>query len=165
MNLLFVTVEIERNGMSDQPLSERTRYESQVRRSPLLLVGLALVVLIRAATAGFAGWVVAGGDPLVAAVFDWSAVNSDSGMDDRAALQITSQPDGATVLVDGRQKGRTPLLLAVSKTTHTLLVKHPEAVDEQRQVTVSTDMNVSVNMWRRRPNAVQLRPTYPGARP
>ena len=97
MNLLFVTVEIERDGMSDQPLSERTRYESQVRGSPLLLVGLALVVLICAATAGFAGWVVTGGDPLSAAVFDWSAVNSDSGMDDRAALQITSQPDGATV--------------------------------------------------------------------
>ena len=163
MNLLFLTFELERNRTTDQPLSERTRYESQVRRSPLRWVALAVAVLMCAATAGVAGWVVAGGDPFGAAVFDWLGVNSDSGMDDRATLQVTSQPDGATVLVDGRQKGRTPLLLAVSKTTHILLVKHPEAVDEQRQVTVSTDMNVSVNMWRRRPDAVQLRPTYPGA--
>src|SRR5712691_10071962 len=42
-------------------------------------------------------------------------------------------------------------------------MKHPDAVDEQRQVTVSTDMDVSINMWRRRPSVVQLRPTYPGA--
>src|SRR6266849_1816734 len=73
---------------------------------------------ICSAAAGCGGWVVAGGDPLVAAVADWLALNSNSGMvgsGDRALLEITSQPDGALVFVDGHQKGKTPLALATSK--------------------------------------------------
>ena len=130
------------------------------------MIGAAIAMLICAAAAGCGGWVLAGGDPLVAAVPDWLALNSDSGMvgaGDRALLEITSQPDGAIVFVDGHQKGKTPLALATSKAMHTLLLKHPQAVDAERQVSVSIDMGERVNMWRRRPDAMQLRPTYPGA--
>jgi len=67
------------------------------------------------------------------------------------------------VFVDGHQKGKAPLALATSNAMHTVLLKHPQAVDAERQVSVSTDMGESVNMWRRRPDAVQLRPTHPGA--
>ncbi len=125
-----------------------------------------MAVLICVAAAGCGGWFLAGGDPLVAVVPDWLALDDSSalaGAGDRAWLGITSQPGGAAVFIDGHQKGKTPLFLAVSRTTHTLMLKHPEAVDDRRQVTVSTDMDVSVSMWRQRPDAVQLRPAYPGA--
>ena len=166
MNLLFFTVELERNGNVDRPRSRRLTAQSRPRPSRFRWIGLAMAVLVCVAAAGCGGWFLAGGDPLVAVVPDWLALDDSSalaGAGDRAWLGITSQPGGAAVFIDGHQKGKTPLCLAVSRTTHTLMLKHPEAVDDRRQVTVSTDMDVSVSMWRRRPDAVQLRPAYPGA--
>ena len=166
MNLLFFTVELERNGNVDRPRSRRLTAQSRPRPSRFRWIGLAMAVLVCVAAAGCGGWFLAGGDPLVAVVPDWLALDDSSalaGAGDRAWLGITSQPGGAAVFIDGHQKGKTPLFLAVSRTTHTLMLKHPEAVDDRRQVTVSTDMDVSVSMWRRRPDAVQLRPAYPGA--
>ena len=67
------------------------------------------------------------------------------------------------MFVDGRERGATPVSLDVSRATHTLVLRHAEAIDDQRQILVTNDSNVNVNMWRRRPDVVQLRPTYPGA--
>ena len=106
MNLLFLTVELERNGTSDQPLSERARHASRVRQSRLRWVGLAQAVLMCATAAGCAGCCLAGADPLVPAEFDWLALSSDSGnvgAGDRASLEITSHPEVAR---SGR-KGRS----------------------------------------------------------
>jgi hypothetical protein len=166
VNLLFFTVELERNGTVDRPSSRGATPDSRPRPSRFHWIGLAMAVLICVAAAGCGGWFLAGGDPLVDVVPDWLALGNGSdlaGAGDQAWLEITSEPDGAAVFVDSHQKGNSPLFLAVSKTTHTLVLKHPEAVDDRRQVAVSTDMDVSVSMWRRRPAAVQLRPTYPGA--
>jgi hypothetical protein len=78
-------------------------------------------------------------------------------------LQVTSQPGGATVVLDGRRRGATPVLLEVSRGTHTLVLSHPDAVDEQRQLSVTADTAVSVNMWLHKPTAMVLGPPYPGA--
>jgi PEGA domain len=125
-----------------------------------------MAALICAAGAAAAGWVVAGGGPLVSDLPDWLPMNTASASADaggKAQLKITSQPDNATVFVDGGQKGKTPLSLAVFKGAHTLMLTDSAAVDNQRQLNVTTDMDVSVSMWRRRPDAMQLKPAYPGA--
>jgi hypothetical protein len=167
VNLGLFTVELERHGAGDQRLSERQAPASRPRQRPTLRwMGLALAVLICVAAAASGGWVLAGGTPLVGAAFGWLGLANEPAVysaDDRARVEIISQPDGAVVFVDGRQKGNTPVVLSVSKAMHRLVLKHPEAVDDQRLVTVSSDMNVSVRMWRRQPDALQLRPTYPGA--
>jgi len=164
VNLLFFTVELERNSADHQSLSSRSRPESRLRRGRFRWIRLALAVLVCGAAAGCGGWVLAGGDPLATTVPDWMALSTDSvGAGDRAQLKITSEPDGATVVVDGHQRGKTPISLVVSKGPHTLVLKYPQALDDQRQVNVSTDTDISVSMWRRRPDAIQLRPAYPGA--
>jgi hypothetical protein len=43
------------------------------------------------------------------------------------------------------------------------VLKHPTAVDAQRDVNISSDTHVNVTMFERRPDAVQLKPAYPGA--
>ena len=98
MNLLFFTVELERNGAGDRPLSGGSGLKSRSQQARFRLIGAAIAMLICTAAAACGGWVLAGGDP---AVPDWLALNSDSGMvgaGDRALLEITSQPDRAIVL-------------------------------------------------------------------
>jgi hypothetical protein len=165
VNLLFFTVELERNGVTDRPPDQRSRSESQSRWRALRWVGLTTAVIICAAAAGCGGWVLAGGDPPVGAAADWLAVGNSAldGNTARARLEITSQPAGAAVFVDGRERGATPVSLDVSRATHTLVLRHAEAIDDQRQILVTNDSNVNVNMWRRRPDVVHLRPSYPGA--
>jgi PEGA domain len=164
VNLLFFTVELERNR--DRPVSSRSRSASGPRWSRLRWIGLAIAAIICAAAFGCGGWVLAGGNTPIDVVPEWLGLNTDWSPADtsgRAWLEVTSRPDKATVYVDGHQKGKTPLSLAVSEATHTLVLKHPDAVDDQHTVHVSTDTHVNASMWRRRPDAVQLKPPYPGA--
>ncbi len=164
MNLVFFTVELERNR--DRPVVGGSRFASPPLWSRFRWIGLAIAAVICAAAVGCGGWVLAGGDPPIAELPEWVGLSADStgtGASGRVWLEVTSRPNKATVFVDGHEKGKTPLSLAVSKATHTLVLKHPDAADDQRTVNVSTDMHVSVSMWRRRPDAVQLKPPYPGA--
>jgi len=164
MNLVFFTVELERNR--DRPVVGGSRFASPPLWSRFRWIGLAIAAVICAAAVGCGGWVLAGGDPPIAELPEWVGLSADStrtGASGRVWLEVTSRPNKATVFVDGHEKGKTPLSLAVSKATHTLVLKHPDAADDQRKVNVSTDMRVSVSMWRRRPDAVQLKPPYPGA--
>jgi len=64
-------------------------------------------------------------------------------------------------MLDGRRIGSTPLALQVSHGLHTLVLSHPYAIDEQRQLSVDADIAMNVNMWLRRPTAMLLRPAYP----
>ncbi len=164
MNLVFFTVELERNR--DRPVVGGSRFASRPLWRRFRWIGLAIAAVICAAAVGCGGWVLAGGDPPIAELPEWVGLSTDStrtGASGRVWLEVTSRPNKATVFVDGHEKGKTPLSLAVSKATHTLVLKHPDAADDQRTVNVSTDMHVSVSMWRRRPDAVQLKPPYPGA--
>lgn len=166
MNLLFFTVELERSYPGDRPLSNPSRPVSAARKGRFGWIPATIGAVICAAGAAAAGWVLAGGGPLVNDLPDWLPGNATSASTDaggKAQVTITSQPDNATVFVDGGQKGKTPLSLALLKGMHTLMVTDPAAVDNQRQLNVTTAMDVTVNMWRRRPVAMQLKPAYPGA--
>ena len=45
---------------------------------------------------------------------------------------------------------------------HDLTFTRPSAAEDERNVDVSGDVYVNVCMFQRRPDALQLRPTYPG---
>ncbi|MBV9328383.1 MAG: hypothetical protein JO352_32100, partial [Chloroflexi bacterium] len=66
-------------------------------------------------------------------------------------------------MLDGLRHGSTPVALDVSRGTRTLVLSHPDAIDEQWQIPVDADMAISVSMWLRRPTATLLKPAYPGA--
>jgi hypothetical protein len=78
-------------------------------------------------------------------------------------LDIASTPVGASVLVDGHERGKTPRSVTAAKGQHALTLTHPAAVDERRQLDIASDMHVIVAMLALRPEAVQLKPAYPGA--
>jgi hypothetical protein len=110
------------------------------------------------------GWILTGGELPGVEQLDWPW-NDSTAVRHRATvhLAVTSQPAQATVVLDGHERGKTPLDISVAPGTHALILKHPDTLDEQRQLSVSSDTSVSVSLWRRRPDAVQLRPAYPGA--
>jgi dipeptidyl aminopeptidase/acylaminoacyl peptidase len=79
-------------------------------------------------------------------------------------LRVTSAPAGATVRLDGRVEGRTPLTLEVEPGEHDLLLQRSEALDERRRLTVGADgASVHAELWRRTPRLIRLRPAFPGA--
>jgi dipeptidyl aminopeptidase/acylaminoacyl peptidase len=79
-------------------------------------------------------------------------------------LRITSAPAGATVLLDGRAEGRTPLTIEVGPGEHDLLLQRSETLDERRRLTVGADgASVHAELWRRTPRLTRLRPAFPGA--
>lgn len=79
-------------------------------------------------------------------------------------LQVASQPPGAGVWLDGRERGRTPLDSFVDPGVHTVLLKAPEMQDSQYAVRVGAEgAALDVVLWRRQPNLRRLRPTLPGA--
>ncbi len=166
VNLLFFTVEIERSHVDKRALMRRAVPGSRPKRGRLRWLGLALAGLACASAAAVGGWVLLGGDPMSLSLPDWFPVGTgwaSGSAANSAQLVIASRPDKATVLLDSHQRGQTPLSLPVARGPHTLVLKHPEAVDEQRQISISNDLDVRVNMWQRHPDAVQLRPAYPGA--
>jgi hypothetical protein len=79
-------------------------------------------------------------------------------------LEITSTPGGAQVLVDGELDGTTPTTVAVVPGRHTVVLRHPEAIDEARTIEVGADgASVAVELWRAHPSIVYLKPPLPGA--
>src|SRR5437868_5079550 len=110
--------------------------------------------LLVAATA-LVGWVLAGGDssPLEA-VTDWLPISTASASAaPRAAsqIEIASDPPGATVLIDGRKQGQTPLSIGVVEGSHTVRLTHADTVDYERQVNVNGATRLDISMFRRRP--------------
>jgi PEGA domain len=165
MNFVFFTIELERDAAPQSGTPGRTRAvrRGQHRSGRWTWALLALVSIVTAATGG---WLLAGGDPSTLGLPDWVPfvpTSASAQTEDQGRLSITSQPDGALVTVDGHSRGTTPLTLSVSRGVRTLLLTHSDAVDDVRQVSVGNDTRVRVAMWLRRPNAVQLRPAFPGA--
>jgi hypothetical protein len=99
----------------------------------------------------------------------WVAADGDLGDADGPTgggvpLRVTTQPPGARVLLDGRDRGKAPLVIAVQPGAHDLVVKHPDALEEARQVDVGPEGGVvQVALWSRRPEATRLHPAVPGA--
>jgi hypothetical protein len=163
LNLLFFTIEVER-GIGGDPANDKGL--QGLRRWSHRWIAVAIVGVVLTVAAGCVGFVFAGGDPSGLTLPEWVARVAPSvsaAAEDEARLQITSQPAGAAVTLDGRRIGSTPLTLQISRGIHTLVLSHPDAIDEQRHLTVDADMAMNVNMWLRRPAAMLLSPAYPGA--
>ncbi len=99
------------------------------------------------------------------AVLLWTVSRADAvGGGAVASLQLTSQPPGAGIWLDGRERGHTPLDLSVDPGLHNVLLKSPGALDSQYTVRVGTEgAALDALLWRRQPTLRRLRPTLPGA--
>jgi hypothetical protein len=163
VDLPFVTLELQHS--SARRNGHRPAGGSLRRRLPRVV--LAFLGMLCVPVGVWGGWVLAGGaDPTAISLPDWLALVSEPTPAvgaNRVPLRITTEPDQASVSLDGHERGKTPLTLVVSPGPHRLLLKHPDAIDEQRQLTVTGDLNLDVSLWSLRPTAVQLRPAYPGA--
>ena len=81
-----------------------------------------------------------------------------------AALEITSIPSGATVLVDGHPAGTTPATIDVVAGTHDVLLQAQGAIDERRTLAVDpAGASLAVSLWRAHPSITYLKPPLPGA--
>jgi hypothetical protein len=99
------------------------------------------------------------------AIVLWSVGRAEAvGKDASVALQLASQPPGAGVWLDGRERGRTPLEVLVDPGAHDVLLKAPGALDGQYAVQVGADgAALDALLWRRQPTLNRLRPMLPGA--
>ena len=82
-------------------------------------------------------------------------------------LGLTSRPPGAAVWLDDRERGRTPLQLAVEPGAHSVVLRPPDGRDAldgryALQVTAGAAALDAV-LWRRQPGLTRLRPALPGA--
>jgi len=154
----------------------RGRPSGRVRRGRLarpIVLGLLIAAGLVAATVG--GWVLVGGDVaglVSAAGVSWlfglspTTTGADTGEAGQSApvLTVTSQPAGARVLIDGRERGKTPLSMLIVPGAHTVSLQRSDALDEVRHVTVdAAGRTLDVLLWRKQPDAVKLRAPYPGA--
>jgi hypothetical protein len=79
-------------------------------------------------------------------------------------LQLVSEPPGAGIWLDGRERGRTPLEVLVEPGVHNVLLKTADTVDGQYAVQVgAAGAALEAVLWRRQPTLRRLRPTLPGA--
>ena len=162
MKPLFVTVELERTERVDDLVGLRGPRGPSLRERVRgqLVAGIAAAICV--SVAAVAGCSIGGGGPALASDLPtWlpMAFSAPTGV----RLDITSVPANASVLVDGHKRGNTPLSVIVAKGPHLLTLTHASAVDDQRQLDIASDMHVNVTMFERAPDAVQLKPAYPGA--
>jgi PEGA domain len=166
VKLPFLTVELERTERVD----DLVRLRSPARRAlkdclpRRALAGIAAAIGVSAAAV--AGWSIPGaGAGLASPTPSWlpMGLGAPASGPGTVHLDITSVPADATVLIDRHERGTTPLSVAVTKGRHTLVLTHSTAVDDERELDISSDMHVNVTMFERRPDAVQLKPAYPGS--
>lgn len=81
------------------------------------------------------------------------------------SLVVTSQPSGATVLVDGRRQGPTPAQLALLPGAYAIKVEQPGVIPNtvQVQTTAGRLRQLSVALWRSQPSVQRLRAPFPGS--
>src|SRR5215208_2893340 len=81
-----------------------------------------------------------------------------------ATLEVTSRPSGASVWLDGRELGRTPVQLHAPVGAHSVLLQSSDALPAQYAVDL-TETGAAVNalLLRRQPSVTRVRSTLPGA--
>lgn len=166
MNLLFLTIEFQRAESGDDLVSLPGPRRSSLRDRFSGRSVVPAAVAVCAVAAAVAALPIGGLAPgLTGALPRWLPVsmNGSERESETAQLTVTSAPIDAVVLLDGRERGHTPISLAVTRGRHKLELTHPTAINEQRQLDISSDMQMNVTMFERRPTAVQLKPAYPGA--
>jgi len=79
-------------------------------------------------------------------------------------LQLGSEPPGARVRLDGRDRGQTPLDVLVEPGVHDVRLMAEDAQDGQYAVQVGAQGGaLDAVLWRHQPTVRRLRPTLPGA--
>ena len=83
--------------------------------------------------------------------------------DGSAPLSVRTEPAGARVVLDGRERGRTPLELHTSTGEHVLFLDSDRSIDAAATVNVAAaGTTLDMALWTRRPVATHLRSAYPG---
>jgi PEGA domain len=172
VDLPFFTIELARDTPPEAPQAVRLSGRAS-QRWRVLVLGLVLALTVVAASLG--GWVLAGGDlvpligPAAAALASLPIVGDLLGdpvlTPGSAPLHLASQPPGATLWLDGRERGRTPLDLAVVPGAHTVVLRQTDSLEQVARVDVPPEgRTVEVALWHRHPEVQPLRAAYPGAR-
>jgi hypothetical protein len=115
--------------------------------------------------AAVAGWLLVGGTPTPAAMLlGQLAPGTAQSVAGTAPVHLDSTPTRAQVSIDGARMGWTPLDVRLSPGQHALNLQHPDALDQDQALVIpASGATVSLELWRRRPDVVPLRPVYPGA--
>jgi Tol biopolymer transport system component len=81
-----------------------------------------------------------------------------------ARLEVTSEPSGAMVVVDGYGKGRTPLSLALQAGRRQVVLQHAGAIPATAtvQTVQGQTFRLSCTLWRTTPTAQPLQAPMPG---
>jgi hypothetical protein len=107
---------------------------------------------------------VAVGAVVAAAVWWLSQPDAPELQPGEAPLRLTSDPPGATVVVDGRPRGRTPLTLGVAPGGRTVVFRRDGSIEERRQLEVGAEgASLHAELWGATPRVTRLRPAFPGA--
>jgi hypothetical protein len=82
-----------------------------------------------------------------------------------ARLRVESEPPGATVEIDGRARGQTPLTVAVAPGERRVTLRREGYAEATYTVRLETDQSATLasELWLRRPEVRRLRPAFPGA--
>src|SRR5262245_22158128 len=115
-----------------------------LRRRPTRIAVLVLLAL--AFVAGLVAWW-------------WTDRPTAAGPADGAPLVVGSVPAAATVLVDGRARGRTPTTLHIPPGRHHVVLQHGAVFDAHYDVDVPPEgMSLAADLWRRQPLVRSVRP-------
>jgi len=83
----------------------------------------------------------------------------------RETIEVTSDPSGASIKLDGRTSGRTPARIRVTSGDHAVELALSGHATVTRQVSVATGRTsvVVAQLWQRSATVTALRPPLPGA--
>ncbi len=139
MNLLFLTIEFQRAESGDDLVSLPGPRRRSLRDRFTGRSVVAAAVAVCAFGAAVAALSIGGLAPgLTGGLSGWLPVSANGSERESgtAQLTVTSAPVNAVVLLDGRERGHTPISLAVARGRHTLELTHPTAIDEQQQLDI-----------------------------
>lgn len=82
-----------------------------------------------------------------------------------ATLKVTSSPTGASIEIDGRIQGHTPINLGLEPGEHRVRLRHEGYADATYRVNLAIGETSSLHgeLWLRTPEVRRLRPVFPGA--
>lgn len=82
-----------------------------------------------------------------------------------AVLQVSSDPAGATILIDDRERGRTPATLALLRGPHRITLRLARHADISYDVALAPERPATVDgrLWQQMPAVRRLRSPLPGA--
>ena len=101
---------------------------------------------------------------VVAAITAYAQIRRTEAVSE-ATLQVTSDPNGASIDVDGRALGHTPAELRLAAGDHRVTLHRDGYADAVSSVslTYGGESNLHADLWLWMPEVQQLRPTFPGA--